>query len=170
MPNFHCIPLFSLSRLGFVVDPSSIPSDTEEFLSPRFDSPHEFITSQLYVHHSGCSLIQPICEHTHTHQPCSVETSNWRHISVASHSSQPLDTSTPFGSPRDSIKTLSPNLSSETRCGFNWYRNFLLTKQNAPTSQLTQYNTVFNEFVALCSNSNGQLSDICIQLFDGQNV
>ncbi len=152
------------------MDPSSIPTDGDDILSPQYDSPHEFITSRIYVHHSGCALVQPVCEQRNNANP---ESRSWRPVSrgsigsrssTSSRSSQLLDTSTPLMSPKDASRTFSPS-AAELKCGFYWYKNFMIAKQKNLSSSLVKHDSLFTEFAALCSNSSGQLSDLCTQLF-----
>ena len=56
-------PHFFFCSTGFLLDPGSRQKDSDDILSPRHQ-PGDFlsITSRFYIHHSGCSLIQPVCE------------------------------------------------------------------------------------------------------------
>lgn len=139
------------NRLGFLVDPSSLPPDPD-VLSPQFDAPA--LTSRLYVHYTGCALLQPVYEDS---QQLFLASDN--NIPSVSY---PLDTSTPQGSPEEKRAFKS---AKTIKCGFYWYRNFLLPKQrNTPQAVLAKHDAVLEELTKLCSNKDGQLDDLCKQL------
>jgi len=54
----------------------------------------------------------------------------------------------------------------DLKCGFYWYRNFLLPKQkNVPSSMLEQYDSVLSSLKKLCDNHDRELLDLCTQVF-----
>jgi len=193
------IHLPSSSRFGFLLDPSCIHPDSD-VLSPHYDS-HDFLPSRLYIHHSGCALVQPVCEETEE-QRSGTRTPDDDPAKIALHSSNPLKSSTPLGSPskkspgkkspgkkspgkkspgkklpgKKSPSKKSPDSSGSSsfraitevdlKCGFYWYRNFLLPKQkNVPSSMLEQYDSVLSSLKKLCDNHDRELLDLCTQVF-----
>ena len=101
---------------------------------------------------------------------------------MALHSSNPLKSSTPLASPskkspskrspgKNSPDKKSPDSSGSRtivgmKCGFYWYRNFLLPKQkNVPSSVLVQYDLLLKNLKELCASQNGELLDLCEQVF-----
>ena len=148
-------------RFGFLLDPSCIPPDSD-LLSPNYDS-HDFLPSRLYVHYTGCALVQPVCEKTEEQEHGAEDM-----VDVSLHPSRPLKSSTPFGSPSKRSPNSSPTsgMLADMKCGFYWYKNFLLPKQkNIPSSVLAQHDQVLGEFVALCQNQDGHLLSLCEQVF-----
>lgn len=178
------IHLPSSSRFGFLLDPSCIRPDSD-VLSPHYDS-HDFLPSRLYIHHSGCALVQPVCEETEE-QRSGTRTPDDDPAKMALHSSNPLKSSTPLGSPskkspgkkspgKKSPGKKSPDSSGSScsrvitevdlKCGFYWYRNFLLPKQkNVPSSILEQYDSVLSNLKKLCDNHDRELLELCTQVF-----
>ena len=180
------LPLSSYST-GFLLDPGSRQKDTDDILSPRHQ-PGDFlsITSRFYIHHSGCSLIQPVCESISTRdgdpvidQGLYADTQTPRQAMEARHTQEkhdhqlqgepqltfalPRSSSTPSASPVE-LKGLwlRAKLAERTmKCGFYWHRNHLLPKQkNIASSLLSQHDRVLSEVTKLCSGEDGRLDDI----------
>ena len=114
----------------------------------------------LYIHHTGCALVQPVCEEKQVPYPAN-ESRSWKDP-PNSHPSNPLDSSTPFGSPNESGRAGDHPLTfSDMKCGFYWYKNFLLPKQkNVPVGVLAKHDALLAEFVALCGNKEEQLLEL----------
>ena len=145
-----------------MLDPSCIPPDSD-LLSPNYDS-HDFLPSRLYVHHTGCALVQPVCEKNEEQEENGAEDE----VNMSLHPSRPLKSSTPFASPRKNSPNSSPTSGTlaDMKCGFYWYKNFLLPKQkNIPSSVLAQHDKVLGDFVGLCQNQDGNLLSLCEQVF-----
>ena len=152
------------------MDPSSIPSGSDfDLLSPHYDSYD--LSSRFYVHHMGCALVQPICEGKGRQYVVPDSEQALKVKDLTGSVSNPLDTSTPAVSPRkiedeDDETDFSPAKLSKIKCGFYWYRNFLLPKQkNVPAAVLARHDSLMAEFVGLCSNKDGQLLELCSKLF-----
>ena len=114
-------------------------------------------------------MVQPICEDGG--QPYESSDGDSPTRSDPGSVSNPLDTSTPAVSPRkledgDEESDTSPVRVSDMKCGFYWYRNFLLPKQkNVPSAVLARHDSLLAEFVGLCGNRDGQLLELCSTLF-----
>ena len=89
-----------------------------------------------------------------------------------SSASLPVGCSTPVESPSSTLlkgiwllpeqHISSSNIEVSLKCGFYWYRNYLLPKQkNIPSSLVAQHDNLLAEFSALCGNSDDQLSRLC---------
>ena len=178
LPSLTIHPTYST---GFLLDPGSRQKDCNDILSPRHE-PGDFlsVTLRFYIHHSGCSLIQPVCESTGDDDDLlneqdtsySQTTATSRAMDASRSGEQqnqeqrvlsfPRSSSTPSTSPVE-LKGLWLRTSMKTslKCGFFWHRNYLLPKQkNISSSLLTQHDRVLSEVSKLCSGKDGRLGEM----------
>ena len=101
-------------------------------------------TSQFYVHHSGCALVQPVFE---------------------SALEDPLDSSSPHCSPRSTPQTACGG--DEIRFGFRWHKNHIFLKQkNTSSSLLVKHQSLLNELRTFCAGGGSDsLADFCQKFF-----
>ena len=132
-------------RFGFLIDPASLPSESEMvFLSKQLGA-----TSRVYVHHSGCALVQPVCEGDSDDD-------------IEDTSSPSLATGYP------SSATRSPSPSRLTGCvslGFHWFKNNLYLRQKStPATMIGKHQTLFTEVKQFCERTSDGLTDLCLNI------
>ncbi len=74
--------------------------------------------------------------------------------------SVPIGSSTPVGgSPSDGLYIPMDRVKGHSRCGFYWYRNHLLLRQNATSQE--EHAEVLSQLTEFCTDANGGLTEFC---------
>ena len=75
--------------------------------------------------------------------------------------SVPIGSSTPVGgSPNDGLYIPPKDgVKGQSRCGFYWYRNYLLLRQNATSQE--KHSKVLRQLTEFCTDADGGLTELC---------
>ena len=98
-------------------------------------------TSLVYVHHSGCALVQPVTD----------------------------DDSDSDITPRCSLSDSPTTLvgpSQPVSLGLNWFKNNLYLRQKSTSaSMLTKHDSLFNDVKRFCNENTEDLAKLCPDIF-----
>ena len=104
--------------------------------------------SLVYVHHSGCALVQPVTDEE-------------------SDDIQDDTTVTPRCSLSDSPSPISS--SHSVSLGLNWFKNNLYLRQKStPANMETKHDLLFSEVKRFCDENSEDLAKLCSDIFPRQ--
>ncbi len=148
-------------RFSFLLDPATLPQSSDVLAS--LYNTGDF-TSRLFIHTSGVAFVQP---YTDLDQSSAISLSHDQHegavdierSGVHRRLSAPLGSSTPLmGSPSNALY-VPPSEKVHAKCGFYWYRNHLLLRQNATYQE--KHGKVLSQLAEFCSDEDGELTKLC---------